>query len=139
MERIIELRKLLEEYNYLYYVRHAPAVSDEHFDSLMRELEALEAAHPGMDDPNSPTRLVGSDVSNEFRQVPHAYAMMSLANAYDEQEVRDFDERARKGVGGEAVEYACELKYAAVALSLRYERGQLAAAITRATGKKATT
>jgi DNA ligase (NAD+) len=136
MERILELRKLLEEYNYLYYVKNAPVVPDAEFDALMRELEALEAAHPGMDDPNSPTRRVGSDLDNTFPQLAHAYPMMSLANTYNEQEIRDFDERARKGVGGEAVEYACELKYDGTSISLRYEGGELKAAVTRGDGEK---
>jgi DNA ligase (NAD+) len=136
MERILELRRKLEEYNYLYYVKNAPVVSDAEFDALMRELEELEAAHPEMDDPNSPTCRVGSDVSNEFRQVAHVYGMMSLANTYSEQEIRDFDERVRKGVGGETVEYVCELKYDGTAISLRYERGELRAAVTRGDGEK---
>ncbi|MDR1414775.1 MAG: NAD-dependent DNA ligase LigA [Odoribacteraceae bacterium] len=136
MERIFELRELLEEYNYLYYVKNAPVVPDEVFDALARELEALEALHPELDDPNSPTRRVGSDVSNEFPQVAHVHGMMSLANTYGEEEIRDFDDRTRRGVGGEPVEYACELKYDGTSISLRYERGELKVAVTRGDGVK---
>jgi DNA ligase (NAD+) len=125
---------MLEEYNYLYYVKNAPAVTDAEFDALMRELEELEVAHPEMDDPNSPTRRVGSDASNDFPRVTHAYGMMSLANTYNEQEVRDFDARVREHAGGSPVEYACELKYDGTAISLRYEHGALRYAATRGDG-----
>ena len=111
MDRIVELRKLLEHYNYLYYVKNEPEITDQKFDELMHELERLEAEHPEMFDPNSPTQRVGNDTTNEFVQVAHKYGMMSLANTYSEQEIRDFDERVRKGIGGDDVEYVCELKY----------------------------
>ncbi|MDR0543728.1 MAG: NAD-dependent DNA ligase LigA [Odoribacteraceae bacterium] len=136
MERILELRKILEEHNYLYYVKQAPVITDMEFDALMRELEVLEADHPWMDDPNSPTKRVGDDSSNEFAKVEHAYRMMSLSNTYSEQEVRDFDQRARDAAGGEEVEYACELKYDGTAISLRYENGALKYAATRGDGAK---
>ena len=135
-ERIIVLRKLLEHHNYLYYVKNAPEISDREFDLLMHELEVLEERNPECFDPNSPTRRVGSDVTNEFMQVPHKYGMMSLANTYSEQEILDFDERVRKGVGGEEVEYVCELKYDGTSISLRYEQGKLQMAVTRGDGVK---
>ena len=119
-ERILELRKELERYNYLYYMKNAPVISDFEFDKLMRELEDLEAKHPEMYDPNSPTQRVGNDTNNEFVQVAHKYGMMSLSNTYSEQEIRDFDERVRKGIGGDEVEYVCELKYDGTSISLRY-------------------
>ena len=135
-ERIIALRKLLEHYNYLYYVRQEPVVSDMEFDALMRELETLEAACPEMHDPNSPTQRVGSDVSRTFPQVAHRYGMMSLSNTYSEEEIREFDERVRKGVGEDRVEYVCELKYDGTSISLRYEKGRLQVAVTRGDGEK---
>jgi len=135
-ERIIALRKLLEHHNYLYYVKNAPEISDREFDLLMHELEVLEERNPECFDPNSPTQRVGSDVTNEFSQVLHKYGMMSLANTYSEQEILDFDERVRKGVGGEEVEYVCELKYDGTSISLRYEQGKLQMAVTRGDGVK---
>ena len=134
MDRIVELRKLLEYYNYLYYVKNEPVVTDQKFDELMHELERLEAEHPEMFDPNSPTQRVGNDTTNEFVQVAHKYGMMSLANTYSEQEIRDFDERVRKGIGGDDVEYVCELKYDGTSISLRYEEGNLQVAVTRGDG-----
>lgn len=136
VNRIKELRERLEYYNYLYYVKNEPVVSDQEFDGMMRELEELEARHPEMADPNSPTRRVGSDVTNEFPQVEHRYGMMSLANTYSEEEVAAFDERVRKGLGVEEVEYVCELKYDGTSISLRYEEGELAVAVTRGDGVK---
>jgi len=136
MDRIVELRKLLEYYNYLYYVKNEPVITDQKFDELMHELERLEAEHPEMFDPNSPTQRVGNDTTNEFVQVAHKYGMMSLANTYSEQEIRDFDERVRKGIGGDAVEYVCELKYDGTSISLRYEDGNLRVAVTRGDGVK---
>ena len=136
MDRIVELRKLLEYYNYLYYVKNEPVITDQEFDELMHELERLEAEHPEMFDPNSPTQRVGNDTTNEFVQVAHKYGMMSLANTYSEQEIRDFDERVRKGIGGDDVEYVCELKYDGTSISLRYEDGNLQVAVTRGDGVK---
>lgn len=136
MDRIVELRKLLEHYNYLYYVKNEPEITDQKFDELMHELERLEAEHPEMFDPNSPTQRVGNDTTNEFVQVAHKYGMMSLANTYSEQEIRDFDERVRKGIGGDDVEYVCELKYDGTSISLRYEDGNLQVAVTRGDGVK---
>ena len=136
MDRIVELRKLLEHYNHLYYVKNEPVITDQKFDELMHELERLEAEHPEMFDPNSPTQRVGNDTTNEFVQVAHKYGMMSLANTYSEQEIRDFDERVRKGIGGDDVEYVCELKYDGTSISLRYEDGNLQVAVTRGDGVK---
>lgn len=136
MDRIVELRKLLEHYNYLYYVKNEPEITDQKFDELMHELERLEAEHPEMFDPNSTTQRVGNDTTNEFVQVAHKYGMMSLANTYSEQEIRDFDERVRKGIGGDDVEYVCELKYDGTSISLRYEDGNLQVAVTRGDGVK---
>ena len=122
MDRIVELRKLLEHYNYLYYVKNEPVITDQKFDELMHELERLEAEHPEMFDPNSPTQRVGNDTTNEFVQVAHKYGMMSLANTYSEQEIRDFDERVRKGIGGdEVVDELAKDPRVAAAYNLWYE------------------
>lgn len=139
-ERIEELRQLLTHYNYLYYVKNEPVVSDWEFDALLRELEELEAKYPEFADLNSPTQRVGNDSTGEFRQLYHRYPMMSLANTYNEQELEEFDRRVRKGLGDtpadEPVEYVCELKYDGSSISLRYRNGALEAATTRGDGEK---
>ena len=81
-QRIIQLRKELHEHNHRYYVLNQPVISDQEFDFLMHELQDLEAKHPEMADPNSPTQRVGSDLNQEFTQVVHKYPMLSLANTY---------------------------------------------------------
>ena len=89
-QRIEQLRRELHEHNHKYYVENQPSISDQDFDFLMHELQELEARHPEMADPNSPTQRVGSDLQEEFRQVEHRYPMLSLANTYSEQDVRDW-------------------------------------------------
>lgn len=86
----MQLRQLLHEHNHKYYVLNRPTVSDREFDMMMRELQDLEAAHPELYDPNSPSRRVGSDISGNFEQVEHRYPMLSLANTYSEEEVADW-------------------------------------------------
>ena len=86
-ERIIFLRKELERHNRNYYLHNRPEISDQEFDELMHELIRLEAQHPEMDDPNSPTKRVGSDLSNEFQHVKHQYPMLSLGNTYNREDV----------------------------------------------------
>ena len=100
----------------------------------MRELQDLEAAHPEFDDPDSPTRRVGSDLNQEFVQVPHRYPMLSLSNTYNKQEVADFYERVRSGLEGEPFEICCEMKYDGLSISLTYEQGRLVRAVTRGDG-----
>ena len=133
-EQIEQLRKDLERHNYNYYVLNAPEISDQEFDRMMRELQDLEAAHPEYDDPDSPTRRVGSDLNQEFVQVPHRYPMLSLANTYNKQEVADFYERVRTGLEGEPFEICCEMKYDGLSISLTYEGGRLVRAVTRGDG-----
>ena len=82
-QRISELRRQLHEHNHRYYVLNQPIISDQEFDMMMHELEDLEARHPELNDPNSPTQRVGSDIQSEFRQVAHKYPMLSLANTYN--------------------------------------------------------
>lgn len=133
-EQIERLRNELHRHNYNYYVLNAPEISDQEFDRVMRELQDLEAAHPEFDDPDSPTRRVGSDLNQEFVQVPHRYPMLSLSNTYNKQEVADFYERVRSGLEGEPFEICCEMKYDGLSISLTYEQGRLVRAVTRGDG-----
>ena len=88
--RIEQLRAQLHEHNYRYYVLNQPTIDDQEFDFMMHELQDLEARHPEMADPNSPTQRVGSDLSDNFRQVSHKYPMLSLSNTYNENDIRDW-------------------------------------------------
>ena len=133
-QRISELRRQLHEHNHRYYVMNQPVISDQEFDMMMHELEDLEARHPELYDPNSPTQRVGSDLQSEFRQVAHRYPMLSLANTYNEQDVRDWYESVRKGLAGESFEVCCELKYDGLSIALTYHDGQLMQAVTRGDG-----
>ena len=133
-ERIDQLRAELHRHNYNYYVLNAPEISDKEFDDLMRELQDLETAHPEYMDENSPTQRVGSDLNKNFTQVEHRYPMLSLGNTYSESEVADFYERVRRGLEGEDFEICCELKYDGTSISLTYEDGRLAQAVTRGDG-----
>lgn len=133
-QRILQLRKDLQEHNYKYYVLNQPSISDQDFDFMMHELQDLEARHPEMADPDSPTQRVGSDISTEFKQVAHKYPMLSLANTYNEQDVADFYESVRKGLGGEDFEICCEMKYDGLSISLTYVDGRLVQGVTRGDG-----
>lgn len=133
-QRIYQLRDELHRHNHSYYVDNAPQISDREFDRLMAELQALEAAHPELADPNSPTVRVGSDISHEFEQVEHLYPMLSLGNTYDRAEVSDFYRRVSEGLGGEPFELCCELKFDGLSIALRYEAGRLVRAVTRGDG-----
>lgn len=133
-EKIEHLRKIIHYHNYRYYVLNDPQISDYEFDALLRELQELERAHPELDDPNSPTHRVGSDVTNEFRTVEHRYPMLSLSNTYSMDEVREFDSRVRKEIG--EAEYVCELKFDGTAISLTYENGRLFRGVTRGDGTR---
>ena len=143
-EEILALRKELEEQNYNYYVLSAPVMSDREFDEKMHRLEELESRHPELFDPKSPTQHVGSDIpsgngqtaiSDGFEQVQHRYPMLSLANTYSEEEIRDWLRRVYKGLEGQTnVEIVCELKFDGLSISLWYERGRLVRAVTRGDG-----
>ncbi len=133
-EQIERLRNELHRHNYNYYVLNVPEISDQEFDRMMRELQDLEAAHPEFDEPDSPTRRAGSDLNQEFVQVPHRYPMLSLSNTYNKQEVADFYERVRSGLEGEPFELCCEMKYDGLSISLTYEQGRLVRAVTRGDG-----
>ncbi len=131
-DRIDQLRALLNEQNYRYYVLNDPLMSDFEYDKLMRELQDLEQANPQYADPNSPTQRVGSDRANQFASVTHRFPMQSLSNTYSREEVTDFDTRIQKEVG--EVEYVCELKFDGTSISLLYEHGRLVRAATRGDG-----
>lgn len=131
-DKIDQLRALLNEQNYRYYVLNDPLMSDFEYDKLMRELQDLEQANPQYADPNSPTQRVGSDRANQFASVTHRFPMQSLSNTYSREEVTDFDTRIQKEVG--EVEYVCELKFDGTSISLLYEHGQLVRAATRGDG-----
>lgn len=146
-QEILALRKELEEQNYKYYVMSAPTMSDREFDEKMHRLEALERRYPDMFDPQSPTQRVGSDIeknegkisdvrnTKNFEQVAHKYPMLSLANTYSEEEIRDWLERVYKGLDGKRdVEIVCELKFDGLSISLWYESGKLTKALTRGDG-----
>lgn len=133
-ERIDHLRTVLEHHNYLYYVENRPEISDFEFDSLLRELQDLETAHPEWDDPNSPTHRVGSDLTTEFRTVRHRFPMLSLGNTYSLDELKEFIERIEREEG--KVEYVCELKFDGTAISLSYLDGKLERAVTRGDGER---
>jgi len=132
-EKIYELREQLHHHNHLYYVKSTPEITDYEYDMMLKELEHLEKAHPEFADTNSPTSRVGDDRDQRFEEVQHQYPMLSLANTYNEQELRDFDNRVRK-VAGNDFTYACELKFDGVSISLRYEKGRLSKAVTRGDG-----
>ncbi len=133
--KIRELQYELAEHNYKYYVLARPEISDFDFDMKLKELEKLEKEH-GIYDPNSPTQRVGSDISSDFKQVEHKHNMLSLSNAYSEEEIKDFDTRIKKIIETDQFQYVCELKFDGSSISLSYEKGELIRAVTRGDGVK---
>ncbi|MDF1869959.1 MAG: NAD-dependent DNA ligase LigA [Phycisphaerales bacterium] len=145
-DRIYELRSLLSRANSAYYLGESQIMSDTEFDLLLKELEALEADHPQLHDPNSPTARVGGDPIPGFTTLPHAIPMLSIDNTYNEQEVRQWVERMHKGLGSSdapsddlfnatpSTTFTCEPKIDGVALSIRYEDGSFIRALTRGDG-----
>ena len=129
-----ELEATLEHHNRLYYVENNPEISDIEFDGLLRELQELEARHPEEADANSPTKRVGSDLTAEFQSVEHRFPMMSLSNTYSSEELGEWVDRIIKELG--EVEFVVELKFDGTAISLTYENGALARAVTRGDGKR---
>lgn len=134
-QEIETLREEIREHDYKYYVLAEPAISDYEYDALIQKLEKLEAEHPELITPDSPTQRVGSDLTKEFKPVEHQVPMLSLSNTYEESELYDFDRRVRDGLkSGEKVEYTAELKIDGVSISLNYENGILKTAATRGDG-----
>ena len=125
----------LNQHSYNYYVLAMPTIADYEFDKKLEELSKLEQAYPELADPNSPTLKVGGDITKNFTTVKHKWPMLSLGNTYNEQDLRDFDERVKKTIG-ESFEYVCELKFDGLSISLTYEDLKLARAVTRGDGTK---
>jgi len=134
--RALELRRLIDEANYRYYVLDAPTIPDAEYDRLLRELQDLEAAHPELATADSPTRRVGAAPVKDFAEVTHGVPMLSLNNAFSEAEVAAFDRRAREGLGreGEELEYAVEPKFDGLAIALHYRDGVFVQGATRGDG-----
>jgi DNA ligase (NAD+) len=140
--KIQALSTELEQHNYNYYVLDNPTISDYDFDQLLEALMALEKQFPEFLSPNSPSQRVGGQITKEFKSVKHQYAMLSLSNSYNQEDLLDFDRRVREGLGitasgglfDEAIDYVCELKFDGLSISLIYENGKLTQAITRGDG-----
>jgi DNA ligase (NAD+) len=133
-KRVLELHDEINEHNHRYYVLDDPAISDAEYDRLMRELMALEEKFPELKTPDSPTQRVGGEPLPYFEKVEHTAPMLSLGNAFDEQDLRDFDERVRKAAGRQNVRYVCELKIDGLAVSVKYEDGRFVLGSTRGDG-----
>ena len=131
--RIAALSAELKTHSYRYYVLAMPSISDFEFDKLLEELVALETQFPELVDPDSPTQNVGGYITKEFQTVKHRWPMLSLGNTYNEQELLDFDQRIKKAIG-DNFEYVVELKFDGLSMSLTYENGHLARAVTRGDG-----
>ncbi|EOR93108.1 DNA ligase [Arcticibacter svalbardensis MN12-7] len=133
--RIENLTTELNQHNYNYYVLAQPTITDYEFDIKLKELIDLEKQHPELQDPYSPTQRVGGEITKEFKTVTHKWPMLSLGNTYNEQDLRDFDDRIKKAIGTD-FEYVCELKFDGLSISLTYENGKLIRAVTRGDGTK---
>jgi len=133
-ERAKQLRARLEDANYRYYVLDAPTISDAEYDRLFRELQDLEACHGELATPDSPTQRVGAAPAQAFGTVRHRVPMLSVNNAFTEEEVEAFDRRIREALDADAVEYCCEPKFDGLAISLAYERGAFVQGATRGDG-----
>ena len=143
-ERALALREEIAQHNYRYYVLDEPAVPDAEYDRLFNELKAIEAEHPDLITPDSPTQRVGGAPASGFGEVKHEVPMLSLGNAFAEQDMLDFDRRVREGLdlpvgdlfgGGAEVEYCCEPKLDGLAVSLLYENGVLVRGALTARGQ----
>ncbi|KQS33730.1 NAD-dependent DNA ligase LigA [Dyadobacter sp. Leaf189] len=135
-QQIQELTDKLNHYNYRYYQDSVSEISDYEFDQLLKQLKALEDANPEFRQPDSPTQRVGGTITKSFNTVYHRYPMLSLDNTYNEQELRNFDDRVKRGLDGEAYEYICELKFDGISLSFTYENGVLVRGVTRGDGTR---
>lgn len=135
IERAEALRKAIRHHSYLYYVLDRPEITDFEFDKLYRELVNLEAAHPELVTPDSPTQRVGGKASDDFRKVRFRKPMLSLTNVFNGEELREFDRRVKNGLGTEAVQYVTELKIDGLSMNLVYEEGRLVQGLTRGDGR----
>ena len=134
--QIEQLREKIERHNYKYYVENKPEIADYEFDQLMKKLIELENKYPEYQSPNSPSQRVGGQPLKQFETVKHKIPMMSIDNTYSEQEVRDFDERVRKNLGRNDVQYVVEEKIDGVSITLLYEKGRLVLGATRGDGRE---
>ena len=133
-DKIESLRNELREHNHNYYVLDKPIISDYEFDMKLKQLQELESAHPEYHDPNSPTLRVGGGVTKNFETVAHEHRMYSLDNSYSKEDLQDWEKRIQRILGDVPVEFVCELKYDGASISLTYENGELARAVTRGDG-----
>ena len=133
-QKIDRLRDKIRYHEHRYYVLDDPELSDAEFDALVNQLKAIEAEHPELISPDSPTQRVGGKPREGFVKVPHSTPMLSLDNAYNEDELRDWERRVHELTGEAHVDYVCELKLDGMSLALRFEDGKLAAGITRGDG-----
>jgi DNA ligase (NAD+) len=133
MQRVNELRRIIEHHNYMYYVLDSPEISDAEYDALMRELEQLESEYPELITPDSPTQRVGGQVSGQFQPVVHSVPLLSLNDVFSESEIRDFDRRVRAALG-EDVQYVLEAKIDGLSVALTYHDGLFIRGATRGDG-----
>lgn len=134
LKEILELRKILREHNYNYYVLDEPVISDYEFDVLLKKLQALEEKFPEFDDPNSPSKRVGGEVTKIFQTRKHKFPMYSLDNSYSKEDIIDWEKRNHKILGEHKISYTCELKYDGASINLYYVDGKLESATTRGDG-----
>ena len=134
-EQVERLREKIRYHEHRYFVLDDPEISDPEFDSLVNELRKLEAQHPELVTPDSPTQRVGGKPREGFVRVPHSLPMQSLDNAYSEEELRDFDRRVREGVGRDNVDYVAELKLDGMSMAVHYEDSRFHRAVTRGDGR----
>ena len=133
-EKIQQLRDELNQHNYNYYVLDTPTISDYEFDQKLKELQALEQAHPEFYDENSPTVRVGGSITKNFPTVVHEYRMYSLDNSYSKEDIEEWEQRIIKTLGTDDISFTCELKYDGASINLLYEDGKLKQATTRGDG-----
>jgi len=133
-EKINQLRAVLHQHNYNYYILDTPTINDFEFDTLLQSLIDLETKHPEFFDPNSPSQRVGGGVTKNFRNHTHKYPMYSLSNSYSKEEIEQWETRVQKVLGDQEVTYTCELKYDGASISLTYKNGVLLHGVTRGDG-----
>ncbi|HSD07796.1 NAD-dependent DNA ligase LigA [Flavobacterium sp.] len=133
-QTIQTLREELNLHNHNYYVLDNPTLSDYEFDMKLKELQDLENKHPEFFDANSPTQRVGGTITKNFKTIPHEYRMYSLDNSYSKEDLQDWEARIQRALGNVSLQYTCELKYDGASISITYEDGKLARAVTRGDG-----